>query len=106
MITPILKTPTKFQLYQNYPNPFNPATNIRFDIPPRIGGGIVDISLLIYDSLGQLTKTLYKDILSSGSYEIRWDGTTDLGNNAPSGTYFVAFRANDFSQTGKLVLVK
>ncbi len=106
IITPSLKIPHKFQLYQNYPNPFNPATNILFDIPPLRGSGFIDITLVIYDSLGQLIKTLYKDKLSPGSYEVQWDGRTNLGNLVPSGIYFAMFNADGFSQTRKLVLVK
>jgi parallel beta-helix repeat protein len=105
IINPILKNPHEFQLYQNYPNPFNPTTTIRFDIPIT-GSGLIDTRIDIYNSIGQAIKTLYQDRLNAGSYEVQWDGTTDLGNIAPSGIYFVVLRANEFTQTGKLVLVK
>ena len=105
IVNPNLKIPHKFQLYQNYPNPFNPVTTIRFDIP-AMGVGLVDIKLAIYNSLGQLIKTIYKDKLSPGSYEVQWDGRTDFGNNAPSGIYFAIFKADGYSQTRKLVLLK
>jgi hypothetical protein len=101
----ILKYPDKFQLYQNFPNPFNPLTTIRFDIP-MTGSGPVDTKIDIYNSLGQMIKTLYQDKLSAGSYEVKWDGTTNTGNNAPSGIYFVIFKADKFTQTRKVVLVK
>jgi hypothetical protein len=106
IITPILKIPYKFQLHQNYPNPFNPATTIRFDIPPLRGDGFIDITLVIYDSLGQLIKTLYKDRLSPGSYEMQWDGRTNSGNLAPSGIYFAMFSSDQFSQIRKIILLK
>jgi hypothetical protein len=97
--------PTDFKLHHNYPNPFNPTTTVRFDIPIT-NAEFVDTKLIIYNTLGQVTKTLYQEKLSAGSYEVQWDGTTDSGNNAPSGVYFLLFRANDFSQTEKLLLVK
>jgi hypothetical protein len=97
--------PDKFQLYQNYPNPFNPTTTIRFDIPST-GAKVVDTKLIIYNSLGQLIKNLYNENLSAGSYEIQWNGTTDVGNRAASGIYFAVFRADGFTQTKKLVLLK
>jgi flagellar hook assembly protein FlgD len=101
----INKYPDKLQLYQNFPNPFNPLTTIRFDIP-MTGSGPVDTKIDIYNSLGQMIKTLYQDKLSAGSYEVKWDGTTNTGNNAPSGIYFVIFKADKFTQTRKVVLVK
>jgi len=89
--------PSEFRLQPNYPNPFNPSTTLRFDIPTR---------LTIYNTLGQVTKRLYQEKLSAGSYEVEWDGTTDAGNQAPSGIYFVVFRAGQSSQTQKILLVK
>jgi hypothetical protein len=97
--------PTGFKLHSNYPNPFNPTTTIRFDVPPT-SSEFVETRLIIFNTLGQVTKTLYQERLNAGSYEVQWDGTTDSGNNAPSGIYFVVYRANEFSQTKKLVLVK
>jgi len=100
-----LVIPTAFKLHSNYPNPFNPITTLRFDIPST-GVELVDTKLIIYNSLGQVIKTLYQDKLSAGSYKVQWDGTTDFGNNAPSGIYFAIFKADGFSQTRKLVLLK
>jgi len=96
--------PTVYKLHSNYPNPFNPTTTLRFDIPG--GAERVDGKLVIYNSLGQEIKTLVQDKFSPGSYEVQWDGRTDFGNSAPSGIYFVVFRTDRFSQTGKLLLLK
>jgi FlgD Ig-like domain len=104
-VTTAKALPTGFKLKPNYPNPFNPTTTISFDIP-RTNTELVDTQLIIYNTLGQVTKTLYQDKLNAGSYEVQWDGTTDGGNYAPSGIYFVVFSANEFSQTGKLILLK
>lgn len=99
------KIPTTFKLHANYPNPFNPITTLRFDIPPS-GPGLVNTKLMIYNSLGQLIRNLYQDKLNPGSYEVQWDGTTDFGNSTPSGVYFVLFKADGYSQSRKLVLLK
>ena len=101
----MLEIPKKFKLHSNYPNPFNPSTTIRFDIPVT-GSGFVDTRLGIYNSIGQVIKNLYRNTLSAGSYEVQWDGTTDFGSDAPSGIYFVLFKADGFTQTRKLVLIK
>lgn len=42
-----------FVLSNNYPNPFNPETNISFSVPK-----VSEISLVVYNSLGQKVKTL------------------------------------------------
>ena len=94
-----------FKLHQNFPNPFNPVTTIRFDIP-LTGIGLIDTRLVIYNSLGQTIRTLYQDKLNPGSYNLQWDGSTDFGNRAPSGVYFVVFRTDAFSQTRKLIFLK
>jgi hypothetical protein len=47
------RLPSQFALAQNYPNPFNPATHIQVSLPVRSTA-----SLRIYDTLGQLVRTL------------------------------------------------
>jgi hypothetical protein len=101
----ILKYPDKFQLYQNFPDPFNPATTIRFDIPESVKG-LIETRLVIYNTTGQIIKRLYQANLNPGSYEVRWDGRTDSGQQAPSGLYFALFSSGEFSQSEKLVIVR
>jgi len=97
--------PSTFNLYYNYPNPFNPITNIQFDIPAVVNDP-VETKLDIYNLVGQVIKNLYHSTLSTGSYKVQWDGTTDFGTRAPSGTYFVVLRADEYTQTEKIVLIK
>lgn len=46
-------TPADYRLEQNFPNPFNPGTEIRFTLPDN-----QQAELKIYNSMGQLVKTL------------------------------------------------
>jgi hypothetical protein len=88
--------PDKFYLSQNYPNPFNPVTNIKFQIPET---GL--IKLIIYDILGNEVQVLVNQVLSPGTYTIDFEG-----NDLPSGVYYIQMKANTFTETKKMVLLK
>ncbi len=88
--------PAKYSLSQNYPNPFNPTTNIKFTIP-KDG----NVSLKIYDILGNEIAEYLKGFLKAGSYnaEINASGWA-------SGVYFYKLAASDYTETKKMSLVK
>lgn len=94
-----LALPEEFILYQNYPNPFNPSTKIKFAIPSSISASLV--SLKIYDVLGSEITTLINDFLTSGIYEVEFDGS-----KLPSGIYFYRLQSDGFSSVKKFVLLK
>ncbi len=91
----------KFDLSQNYPNPFNISTVIHYQVPRRS-----HISLKIYNSLGQLVRTLLDDEQGPGKYTIVWDGTNDKRSPATTGLYFYQFKSNDFMKIKKMILLK
>jgi len=93
--------PGVFMLHQNYPNPFNPETMIQFDVPIR-----TDLTLSVYDLLGRRVKTLVKKNLDMGSYNVKWDGSSDAGEMLPSGMYFYELHSSKFHSVKKLILVK
>src|SRR4030095_5832033 len=88
--------PSEYGLSQNYPNPFNPTTNIKFSIP-KSG----NVSLKIYNSMGQEVATYLEGYVNAGVYNADVDGT-----NLSSGIYFYTLRAGDFIETKKMMLVK
>jgi hypothetical protein len=88
--------PTTFQLYQNHPNPFNPTTSIRYEVPTR-----TDVSLIIYNVLGQQVRTLVNTTQNAGRYLLQVDGST-----LSSGIYFYRFEAGSFTKVRKMLLVK
>ena len=88
--------PKAYVLEQNFPNPFNPSTNIPFSMP--VGG---HASIKIYNTLGQEIATVLDKEVSAGQHTVRWDAST-----IPSGMYFYRFQAANFSQSGKLILMK
>ena len=88
--------PKNFNLLQNFPNPFNPVTTIRFSLPYSC-----DITLKIYNTVGEEVATLVNNELSSGSYKIDWDAS-----NFASGVYFYRLHAGEFTETKKLILLR
>ena len=88
--------PNVFSLSQNYPNPFNPSTTIEFSLPKR-----AFVNLTIYNTLGQVVKTLVSSEMESGTHRIIWKA-----NNIPSGIYFYRLNAGNFVETKKMILMK
>jgi hypothetical protein len=88
--------PETFSLHQNYPNPFNPTTTIRFDV--RTSG---NVSLKVFDVLGREVEVIVNEYLKSGSYSVQFSG-----ENLPSGVYYYELRAESFSETKRMMLVK
>jgi hypothetical protein len=93
--------PTEFGLKQNYPNPFNPETNIQFMVPKAS-----NVSIEIFNILGQRVKSLVSESKEAGVYSVRWDGANEDGQNVPSGVYFYKMVAGDFAQTNKMIMLR
>jgi hypothetical protein len=98
---PVSGLPEDFVLEQNYPNPFNPATQIRFGLS-RAG----NVTLKIYNSAGQLVKTLVDGNMSEGYHQVTWDATDNSGSKLSSGVYFYRITAGTFNQVNKMMLLK
>ncbi|MDX9856996.1 MAG: T9SS type A sorting domain-containing protein [candidate division Zixibacteria bacterium] len=96
-----LVLPRIAQLYQNYPNPFNPSTTIGFSLGAR-----TDVSLSIYNILGQQVAVLIDDVRPAGDYQIVWDGRDERGVPVASGVYFYRLVTRDVSESRKMILVK
>ena len=92
-----------FALLQNYPNPFNPTTIIKYDI---VKSG--NVSLKIYDILGNEVATLVNEEKQPGSYEVEFQSVRLRRSNQQlaSGIYFYQLRAGEFVQTKKMILLK
>jgi hypothetical protein len=86
---------------KNYPNPFNPTTTISFDLPKP---GLV--KLAIYNTAGQLVRTLMAENLTSGAHNINWDATDNDGARAASGIYLCRLEFSGWVSQVKLVLAK
>lgn len=95
--------PDDFTLHQNYPNPFNNVTQIRYSIPYDS-----EVTLSVYNLLGQEVKTLVYERQISGTYTVTFDAS-----GLPSGVYFYRVYANggnggaqEFVDVRRMVLMK
>ena len=98
--------PEKTNIHQNYPNPFNPVTTIKYDIG-LLDGLRQNVSIKIYNLLGQHVETLVNNMDQIGQHTIQWNGKDRFGQPMASGVYFVQLT----TQTGivknmKVMLLK
>ena len=99
-------TPKETELLANYPNPFNPETWI----PYRLAEDAF-VTLTIYDTVGQIVRTLEVGHRIASAYENRskaiyWDGRNGVGESVASSVYFYTLTAGDFSATRKMLILK
>jgi len=66
-----------------------------------------DVSLIVYNSIGQRIKTLFKGSAARRiQYDFDWDGTNDAGERVSSGAYFVRLESSHYVVTKKVALIK
>jgi hypothetical protein len=88
--------PGGFRLYQNYPNPFNPLTTISFYLPEN-----ENISLSIFNILGQKITTLADGNYKRGLHRLKFDGSLYA-----SGLYFYVLQYKNSAISHKMILLK
>jgi len=112
--------PNRFLLEQNYPNPFSAKegyTSISFFVPDNnneVGystkiissknnnsGTTSNISLKVYNLLGQEVQTLVNKKLQPGNYSVQFSS-----NNLPSGIYFYRLVSGKNKITRKMILIR
>ncbi len=96
--------PEYFELKQNYPNPFNPSTTIEFNLPKTS-----QVSLKIFNILGEEVATLVSDRLTAGSYSYEWSRPAGMA----SGVFLyrlsvgsLSGEAEGFVETRKMILMR
>jgi hypothetical protein len=94
-------TPNDYTLSQNFPNPFNPTTTIQFQVPEA-----GEVSIVIYDMLGQVVKELFAENVQAGKYSVDWNGVNNSGLKMSSGSYIYRMTAGNFIETKEMILLK
>ncbi|HSR18325.1 MAG TPA: T9SS type A sorting domain-containing protein [Ignavibacteriaceae bacterium] len=98
-----IAVPTSIMLYKNYPNPFNPTTTIKYST-----NVIADVTLSVYNILGQVVSVMKKTNVPAGFDEFKFDA-----GGLSSGVYFYQLDVKNLSSTNvfsskvmKMVLLK
>jgi hypothetical protein len=85
-----------YHLDGSYPNPFNASTIIKFTLPQTS-----QVTLKIFNTLGEEVVTIVSDRLSAGIYTYNWDASSFA-----SGVYLYRLQAGNYVQTKKMILLK
>ncbi|MBF90004.1 MAG: hypothetical protein CMG75_10230 [Candidatus Marinimicrobia bacterium] len=88
--------PQTIQLFPNYPNPFNPVTTISFSLNKSS-----EISITVYDILGNHITTLSKGVFPAGYHEVVWNA-----GDFSAGIYVYQISSDYITKTQKMILLK
>ena len=95
-------TPTTFALGANYPNPFNPATTIPLVVPV----GAKNVTLTIYNVLGQPLRQVWTGPLPAGEHQLTWDGRDAQSQPVAAGVYVYRLQVDGQTRTRKMVKIE
>lgn len=93
--------PRVYDLSQSYPNPAREGLRINYALPKES-----QVSLKIYNVMGQLVITLKEGMEKPGYYTASWDGKDQQGHRVSSGVYLYRMQAGEFAKTRKLIVVR
>ena len=83
VLTPAVAQPAQYRLGDSYPNPFNPSVVIPLDLATDA----TQVSLTVYDVLGQQVREVWDGPLATGSHQFVWDGRDEEGKAVAAGMY-------------------
>jgi len=98
--------PLGYGLGPNYPNPFNPNTWFPYQLAKDVA-----VTIRIYNTKGQLIRTLHLGDQEAGIYMTKnraayWNGRDATGESVSSGVYLYQLQAGDFSAMRRMVIIK
>ena len=93
--------PHRFALHKLSPNPFSNKLFIRFDIPKYS-----NVNLRVYNSTGQVVKTLINGKIEPGYHTVLWNGKGKEGVFVANGIYFLRMDAGKYNKTQKVMYVR
>lgn len=93
--------PKSFALLPVYPNPFNSSASLIVQLPK-----VSEVSIIVYNSRGQMIRTLVTGMMQAGTHTVHWDGRDHNGMPVPSGVYICAFRSEDRMFMQKMLMIR
>lgn len=84
-----------------FPNPFNPSTSVSYYLESEN-----DVTLEIFNLLGQKQRTIKKSHSSKGNYSIVWNGINSQNETVASGVYLFRLKIGEKVYSSKALLVK
>ncbi|HXG38128.1 MAG TPA: FlgD immunoglobulin-like domain containing protein [Bacteroidota bacterium] len=93
-----VRVPVRIELLQNYPNPFLGTTAISYRLNKES-----EVSLRIYNIIGQEIRSWTLGIQGAGTYGFVWDGRDEFGSKVSPGIYFYQVRAGGEMHVKKMV---
>jgi len=85
----------------NYPNPFNGTTTLQYGLKEA---GSVKLS--VYNTRGQLIRTLVNESKSAGTFQVNWNGRDASGQQVCAGVYFFRLETSEGVKTAKGLMNK
>ncbi|MBI4726248.1 T9SS type A sorting domain-containing protein [candidate division TA06 bacterium] len=64
------------------------------------------VSLKVYNTLGQVVKTLVSEKQNPGPYSVKWNGKDETGRQTSAGIYFYRLASGEFNSTKKMAVLK
>ncbi len=87
-----------------YPNPFTARGLIKITLSEPVD--LKETTFQIFNTMGQVVKTLHATSVSGRMIEVEWEGDTEAGAPASSGVYFFVMVSPRGRHTLKLVLIR
>lgn len=84
-----------------YPNPAKNNLIIKYAVPEQ-----GNVSLKIYNMMGQVVKLLVGEYKCSGKYNVSWNGRNELNQNVSSGNYLCRYTLNGKNISKKIIVVR
>ncbi len=88
-------------LRQNFPNPFNSATRM-----PYLLNKAANVTLAIYNVLGQTVRNYDFGLQDPGYYTPTWDGADTNGSPVASGVYFYRLQTETSETTRTMLFIR
>lgn len=93
--------PLVTELHPIYPNPFNPSAQIPFSLAEN-----GNVSFEIFNSRGQLIRSILVGDKNPGYHNADWDGLDSNGQTCSTGVYHIRMKVGSSSYFRKAVLLK